>query len=316
MGSDGEAVFSNPWFKFDVVLVAIGASVSWVLMPIVHHLDMADLPIINQVLTLRVLRLLRTVRAFRTMEMFSEMCRLCSGLLRSCRTMLSVCLLVMVAVFTFSVLGADLIFKSEKLRANDVTAALVEKNFCNLGAFMLTLMQFTTADSLAGIYYPMIQVEPLLGLYFVALWVVITVALMNLVTAVIVDNALALGREEAEVKEHRDRKILQKNLPGLEDLFDKLDNDGSGSVTHDEIKAFHDAGLLKFPTEVQKIVDADHLVNMFEFMDKDKSGEIDKEEFVEGVVCLALNNLSIETLQILQILKDVHKMIQATVSDA
>merc|ERR1712194_267769 len=122
MGSDGEAVFSNPWFKFDVVLVAIGASVSWVLMPIVHHLDMADLPIINQVLTLRVLRLLRTVRAFRTMEMFSEMCRLCSGLLRSCRTMLSVCLVVMVAVFTFSVLGADLIFKSEKLRANDVTA--------------------------------------------------------------------------------------------------------------------------------------------------------------------------------------------------
>ncbi|CAK0853255.1 unnamed protein product [Prorocentrum cordatum] len=215
--ADGRKVFDNPWFRFDIVLVTIGASVSWILMPIVTAVGVEDLPIISQILTLRVLRLLRTVRAFRTMDMFSEMCRLSSGLLRSARTMLSVCLLVMIAIFTFSVLGADLIFKSEKLRSDDVTALIVEKHFSSMGAFMLTLMQFANADSLAGIYYPLIVVEPLLGLYFLALWVVVTVALMNLITAVIVDSALALGREEAEVKEARDRKTLQRNIPILED---------------------------------------------------------------------------------------------------
>lgn len=309
VAADGPPVLSNPWFRFDVALVAIGATVSWIVVPVVNALGIQDLPIVSQILTLRVLRLLRTVRAFRTMDMFSEMCRLCSGLLRSARTMLSVCLLVLIAIFTFSVLGADLIYKSEKLRADEVTLQIVEKNFSSLSLFMLTLMQFTNADSLASIYFPMCTVQPLLGLYFIALWVVITVALMNLVTAVIVDNALALGREEAEVKEAHDRKILQRNLPLLEELFDKMDKDGSGSVTHDEIKVLHAKGQLRFPAEVQKIIDADHLVNMFEFMDKDKSGEIDKEEFIDGVVCLALNHMSIETLQILQILKDLQKAL-------
>mmetsp|Transcript_71953 Transcript_71953/g.190931 ORF Transcript_71953/g.190931 Transcript_71953/m.190931 type:complete len:179 (+) Transcript_71953:3-539(+) len=174
-------------------------------------------------------------------------------------------------------------------------------------------MQFANADSLAGIYYPLIVVEPLLGLYFLALWVVVTVALMNLITAVIVDSALALGREEAEVKEARDRKTLQRNIPILEELFDKIDRDGSGSVTHDEIHNLHSKGQLKFPAEVQAIIDADHLVNMFEFIDKDKSGEIDKQEFIDGIVCLALNNLSIETLQILQMLRDIQGMMTADI---
>ncbi|CAK0864582.1 unnamed protein product [Prorocentrum cordatum] len=178
--ADGRSAFQSPWFRFDIILVFGGVLVSWVIMPIMAMSGgTEEIPYASQLLTLRILRLLRTVRVFRTMKAFSELCRLCNGLLRSLRTMLAVVLLVGLAIFSFAVLGVDLITYSESLKANDETRMIVESRFSSLPDFMLTLSQFTTADSLAGIYYPLCQVQPLLGLYFAALWMVITVALMN-----------------------------------------------------------------------------------------------------------------------------------------
>jgi voltage-gated sodium channel len=308
--ADGISSFQNPWFRFDVTLVTGGVLISWVIMPIMKATDGADdLPYLSQLLGLRILRLLRSVRAFRTMSAFSDVCKLCNGLLRSLRTMLSVILLVAVSMFGFTVLGVDVITKSEKLNANDETREIVESRFSSLLDFMITLTQFTTADSLAGIYYPMCSVEPLLGVYFVALWIVITVSLMNLVTGLIVDSAMSVGREEVEERLKINRKILQKNVPNLEAMFDEIDKDGSGSVKLQEIQAMYDAGELTFPKDVSAMTNPDHLVAMFEFLDEDKSGEVEKEEFVNGVSCLALSSMSIEAMQMLQLLRSCHQML-------
>ncbi|CAK0881530.1 unnamed protein product, partial [Prorocentrum cordatum] len=307
--ADGQSVFRSPWFRFDVALVVIGIAVSWVMMPIVKALGVQQVPLVSQLLTLRILRLLRTVRAFRMMSAFSELCRLCSGLLRSLRTMLSVGLMVFVSLFSFSVLGVDLITHSEKLNANDETRKIVESRFASLPEFMLTLMQFATQDSIASIYYPLMQEEPLLTLYFCGLWMVIAVALMNLVTAVIVDSALSLGREEADLKQAINRKVLQKNIPNLEAMFEIVDKDNNGTISFQELHGMHQEGKLIFPKDISSMIDPEHLVDMFEFVDKDKSGEIDKDEFIEGVCCLALSSMSIEALQMLQLLRGCHQML-------
>merc|ERR1712194_964698 len=307
--ADGKPAFYNGWFVFDVSLVVCGVLISWVIQPTFNALGMKGLPLISQILTLRILRLLRTVRAFRTIDMFSEMVRLCSGLIRSTRTMLSVCLLVVVAVFSFSVLGVDLITTSEALALNDETHHIVQTYFSTLPSFMMTLMQFANGDSIGSLYYPLCMEQPLLVFYFLPVWTVLTVALMNLVTAIIVDSALTIGREEAEVKEAKCRKILQRNLQGLEDLFDTIDTDHSGAVSIAEIKKAQEDGRLKFPKDVRSMIDPQHLMDMFQFLDKDGSGEIDKDEFIDGVCCLALSSLSVETMQTLQFLRSCHQML-------
>lgn len=303
--ADGKDAF-NSWFIFDVALVVCGVLISWIIQPTFNALDMKGLPLISQILTLRILRLLRTVRAFRTIDMFSEMVRLCSGLIRSTRTMLSVCLLVIVAVFSFAVIGVDLITLDPQLAANDDTHYIVQSYFSTLPTFMMTLMQFANGDSIASLYYPLCREQPLLVFYFLPVWTVLTVALMNLVTAIIVDSALAIGREEAEVKENKCRKILLRNLPNLEGLFDTIDEDRSGAVSISEIRKAQKENILVFPKEVKSMIDPNHLVEMFEFLDKDNSGEVDKEEFIDGVCCLALSSLSVETLQTLQLLRSCH----------
>merc|ERR1712085_174789 len=105
------------------------------------------------------------------------------------------------------------------------------------------------------------------------------------------------------------RKLLQKNMQSLEDLFDTIDLDHNGSVNIAEIKTAHQDGRLTFPKDVRSMIDPKHLVDMFEFLDKDNSGEVEKDEFIDGVCCLALSSLSVETLQTLQLLRSCHHML-------
>ena len=123
------------------------------------------------------------------------------------------------------------------------------------------------------------------------------------------DSALTIGREEAEVKESKYRKTLQKNMRSLEDLFDAIDLDHSGSVSITEIRAAQSDGRLVFPKDVRSMIDPKHLVDMFEFLDKDNSGGVEKDEFIDGVCCLALSSLSVETLQTLQLLRSCHQLL-------
>ena len=63
---------------------------------------------------------------------------------------------------------------------------------------MITLSQFVTQDSIAAIYSPLIKARPVLVLYFLALLFIVSIALMNLVTAVLVEGALEHARQEKE----------------------------------------------------------------------------------------------------------------------
>merc|ERR1712151_13132 len=127
-------------------------------------------------------------------------------------------------------------------------------------------MRFTNADSIAGIYFPLCRVYPALTIYFLVLWVVVTVALMNLVTAIIVENAMENGREDAEEKQNEIRKVLKRILPDIEQVFDTMDQSQDGSLTLDEIEDALNNGMLILPDDIKEYVAPDKLRDMFEFL--------------------------------------------------
>lgn len=306
--ADGTKNLYNGWFWFDFLLVATGVIYTWIVGPILVATSQ-DVPIISQVLTLRVLRLMRLVRALRLMEQFQELWKLCSGLLKSARTMLSVCLLVLIALFVFACVGVDLISGSSKLNGNEETRQIIEVHFSSLMVTLLTLMQFANADSLASIYLPLCKVEPSLVLYFLAMWLVVTVALMNLVTAIIVENALAKGREDAEEKQNILRKMLKKHLPDIEEVFDKLDLDKSGCLEMAELQeAARDAKII-LPEDLKEYVDPFKLLEIFDLLDADRSGMIERSEFVDGIATLVVSAVPLETTQILALLRQSHEVL-------
>jgi len=240
------------------------------------------------------------------------MWKLCSGLVKSAYTMLSVCAVVLVAIFVFACLGVDMITFSETLARNDETAAIVDAHFYSLPMIMLTLMQFANADSIAGIYSPLCREKPVLVPSFLVLWLVVTVALMNLVTAIIVESAMSQGSEAAEEKANELRKVLRRILPEIEEVFDNLDSDGGGYLTIKEIKEAAKNGSLVLPEGIKEYVAPEKLQDVFDFLDVDQSGEIDKSEFVDGVCTLVVSTVPIETTQILQLLRQTHRVLVET----
>merc|ERR1712060_823906 len=108
-----------------------------------------------------------------------ELRRLCCGLSKSMRTMLSVCLLILVVVFVFACMGVEIIATSERLTQNEDTMEIVRDHFSSLPMAILTL------------------------------------------TAIIVENALAHGREDVEESQRQMRKVVKRIVPEIEEVFDK-----------------------------------------------------------------------------------------------
>ncbi|CAK9024062.1 unnamed protein product [Durusdinium trenchii] len=219
------------WFWMDLFLVALGI---WalVLLPIAGGTDLG----FERLLVFRGLRLLRLVRALRMVNHFKIMWRLVYGLLTCGQTILSTMALIIISLFVFACVAVELISKDTELsKANEEVAEIVEVNFGSLGKTIMTLFQFVTLDSISAIYFPLITAKPFLVLVFLPILVVVSIGLMNLVTAALVENAMANATAQAEEERNSLKKQLQIALPSLIDLFHELDEDGSGMLTEEEL---------------------------------------------------------------------------------
>jgi hypothetical protein len=305
------------WFWFDFILILTGIVATVVELILKNASGGGEVPYLSQLLTFRILRLMRLVRAMRTVSWFRELWALCSGLAKSAWTMVSVCVLIIIVIYLFSCVGINLITKSETLARNPETEKIVQRHFSSVPVVMLTLMQFSNADSISSIYYPLCIEQPVLVIYFLCVWLAVTIALMNLVTAIIVDNALAKGREEAEEMLAERRRRLKQAEPELRTLFRRLDRDRSGTVTFEEVESsLQDPRVMKLSPAIKEYVDCEKLIEIFEFLDDDNSGEINEDEFVGGVCQMALSSVPVETTQMLGHLRHIKEVVDDLKSGA
>merc|ERR1719324_1209522 len=73
--------------------------------------------------------------------------------------------------------------------------------FNGLGSTMFTLLQVMTGDSWAsGIARPAMKFQPAIWLFFTVYVAVAMLVLLNLVTAVIVENAMAISKQDEKQK--------------------------------------------------------------------------------------------------------------------
>merc|ERR1719329_2065950 len=97
----------------------------------------------------------------------------------------------------------------------------MDYSFQSLPGVMLTLSQFVTLDSVAGIYTPLIEDKWWMIFYFLPLILIVPVALMNLVTAVLVEAAMAMATDDEEMAKQYRRAHLRQLAPEIRDAFRK-----------------------------------------------------------------------------------------------
>ncbi|CAE7279571.1 CACNA1H [Symbiodinium sp. CCMP2456] len=271
------------WFIFDVILV-ISAYVEQIYA---LAYDFSD----QQVMVLRAMRLIRLVRTFRMIKQIRSIWRLVYGLVNSCQTMISTYALLFLVLYVFGVLALELISNDEILQNNEETREILSDNFSSLGVTMITLTQFATLDSIADIYLPLTKQQPYLAIYFFLLMAIVSISLMNLVTAVIVEGALEHARQDREEEQKLALVTTKQMLPEIVSLFDMVDADASGEIILEEMRE-HEYGYGKL-----------FYGELFEILDVDNSGKVNREEFVEGLLNIFLREVPVSALQMIKMLR-------------
>lgn len=298
----GSNIFNDFWFFLDACLVITGFT-ALVILPMTVG-EIAGLGA-EKFLLVRGIRLLRLVRALRMFKHFKVMWRLVNGLLTAGKTLLSTSVLLLVSLFIFSCIAVELIAKDEYLASAPATAAIVRKHFWGVDLSMVTLMQFVTLDSAASIYFPLIMERPGLCLYFLLIIFVISIGLMNLVTAVVLENAMESAAEEAEEERSSLKSKVKEAIPELLEIFKRLDKDKSGILTRDEMEIVDDNLL---PRRLLDSACVGSILDFFDFLDVEEKGELSQQDFVEGLLNLCLLDMPISAIQTLKLLQMVLRL--------
>merc|ERR1712176_276207 len=111
---------------------------------------------------------------------------------------------------------------------------------------MFTLIQVLTQDSVAHLIRD-IQVYVRFSWAFFFYMSVGTLVLMNLVTAIIVDTAVAKNNDDRETRARHKMDTKTKILRRIKELWSQMDVDRGGSISTEELKA-----AIKNP-EVQRL---------------------------------------------------------------
>eukprot|EP00746_Dinoflagellata_sp_MGD_P143925 gnl/MRDRNA2_/MRDRNA2_76683_c0_seq1.p1 gnl/MRDRNA2_/MRDRNA2_76683_c0~~gnl/MRDRNA2_/MRDRNA2_76683_c0_seq1.p1 ORF type:complete len:539 (+),score=72.59 gnl/MRDRNA2_/MRDRNA2_76683_c0_seq1:133-1749(+) len=289
---------TSNWVKFDLVLVSLSAISSWIVGPVIAaQEDGASMEALAPLLVLRVMRLLRLARSVRLLVQFKTLWMLVRGLLSSAGTMLYTFALMMLILYVFACLGVELITKDSVLRNDEEAGPIVEQYFSGVVVTMVTLIQFVTMDSIGAIYSPIVFKVPFLIMYFVVFLIVVSISLMNLVTAVIVEGAIEQGKQDKDVQKAYDRKRIMKLIPTIQRVFLELDQDENGTVTLDEML---EAGA-DTVAELHGIMATDEVAELFELLDNDGSGEVSIDEFCDGLT--RLHNCDSQSIEFIRLRK-------------
>eukprot|EP00405_Crypthecodinium_cohnii_P007411 CAMPEP_0206422920 /NCGR_PEP_ID=MMETSP0324_2-20121206/2380_1 /ASSEMBLY_ACC=CAM_ASM_000836 /TAXON_ID=2866 /ORGANISM="Crypthecodinium cohnii, Strain Seligo" /LENGTH=428 /DNA_ID=CAMNT_0053887397 /DNA_START=137 /DNA_END=1423 /DNA_ORIENTATION=- len=286
------------WNFLDASLVlSTGVLVTWI-VPLFAwtfglSLDAESIKILN---VLRTARLARMVRVAQRVHAFKEAWMLIRGLSDSVRTLFWTCVVVCFVTYIFAIFGLLAIIMPLQERYNELlsqqatdedsleTVLKLEEVLeisTGMDQLMYTLIQILMGDSYHSFTRTIMKHLQWSWLYFYSYIAVAVLVLMNLVTAIIVDNALSTSRmdEESQVKQKEMAK--DRDIRELKKLFDTMDADGSGTLSWDEFKdSFDDPEMSK--KWVLLDFQPGECRELFSLLD-DGDGEIATEEFFDGL---------------------------------
>eukprot|EP00929_Paragymnodinium_shiwhaense_P108541 TRINITY_DN74863_c0_g1_i1.p1 TRINITY_DN74863_c0_g1~~TRINITY_DN74863_c0_g1_i1.p1 ORF type:complete len:742 (+),score=145.58 TRINITY_DN74863_c0_g1_i1:107-2332(+) len=264
-----------------------------------------------QILTIvRIMRVARVARLIRLTVQLRTLWLLVSGLAHSASTIFWTFILIATITYCFAILGMELIppggtgvLDVEQLSFSEGVA--LEK-FGNLVNAMLTLLQVLTLDSIAQIYRPLITEGDggvVCALYFILYILFVSIALMNLVTAVMVEGSLRQAAQDREFLSKIAEQQRARLLPEMRKMFMEIDTDHTGEVDIEELVRAED----EFKMRLMDLTGSEDPVEIFLLLDTDDDGVLSIDEFMEGLL-KASQGAKLQDFQLSRIMRLVDQL--------
>jgi len=148
---------------------------------------------------------------------------------------------------------------------------------------MLTLFQVMTFDNW-NILFRDVVVHSMIAAPFLFVFIGVGgLVLMNLVTAVIVEQALSVAKEDEALQARVRQMEAARATEDLVDLFLDVDLDGNGTLTKEELlEAVSTNPTIQQKLAILELADTE-ADTLFDLLDDDGGGAISPEEFSEGL---------------------------------
>jgi len=254
---------------------------------------MGNNEVTSKIVLIRMLRLVRLARMVRLMVQFRTLWILVQGLFHSLGTLIWTLTIIIVLMYIFSVLGVELIRPDGHASEEYVQAS---KKFDDLFIAMFTLLEILALDGLGDVVTPLCVEKWYLMFYFASYIMISSIALMNLVTAVMVESSMQQAAADKEGKLAWESARKKSLIPGLRKMFKELDPDGSGDISLREILA----APPEMKEALQQISNMDDVVELFHVLDYDGSGALEVDEFCDGLLKAQNEHRPMELLRIMQ----------------
>jgi Ca2+-binding EF-hand superfamily protein len=213
-------------------------------------------------------------------------------------------------VYVFSCMSLEFISKPQlELTAEERAETMMEEwgmqydeiiveHWGSIPRSMLTLLLFIPWPT-ASIFLPMCRHKPALIFFFLCYMLLVSVALMNLVTAIIVQTSFEQAASDKHVAKLHKAGLVQKLMPELREMFLKLDDNGDGAISLDEFGKCPD----KVREKLCDLFNTDDLVELFEILDVDGSGSVSIDEFCDEMTKLST---TVESVEHIRLMKQMH----------
>jgi len=266
------------WFDsenhLDIFLVILSVLNAWILGPAQIEADF-----LRKATVLRILRLVRIAKGFK--RRFKEMWQLLRGIVDSMGTLIWTYVMMLCVLYFFAISATTLFGKMGMFDDDEVASEICSENFNDVMLSMLTLFQIMTLDSWSSMVRPLMKVHVWSVLFFIIFITISDFLLMNLITSVIVNQAVEHGKDDkaevaAEIELAREAAI--HDLVGL---FQEMDEDGGGTISRHEVAKAWKSRRVRNKFRTMDIGKKD-LIILWTALD-DGDGELSIEEFIQGM---------------------------------
>jgi len=269
---------------FDFLIVAADV------LLLILDIALGDSP---QLSFLRMFRLARLFRFVRVVGMFPELQFLVKGFISSFSAVFWGSILMWIVILMWAIIAVYWI--------HPVNSALVKRNFgetfeeddacgreCRAWSSVwwsvITLCQTVVfGDSWGASAIEIIEEQPLTLFVFAGMYATITLGVLNLIVAAIVDSGAQAREEAQEAKKRRQRNEEQKNKERqknrLLEICKILDDDESGSLSYEELLIGFDRNQ-EFKNAMKDYnIDRKDLDVLFRVFDEGDTGVLDYQDF-------------------------------------
>lgn len=234
---------------------------------------------------MRALRLFRLARSARVIRIFPQLSLMLQGMLATLKVVASGMILIIGCLTIMGILAVQLLHPvNQRVTSQGLHDGCerCSRAFESTGSAVLTFtQQIITGDSWGAVSIPIIEEEPATVLYFMFVFIVIQLMILNIILSMVVESSIKAGQEDAQRILEEKREAFKEHAAQVKNICVEMDIDKSGKVGKSEfLGGFKQNEHFQQMMRMMEITSED-LELIFSILDRDGSGDISADEFIQ-----------------------------------